>query len=308
METNEKRTGTRNLFIVAIVALLLVNVYTFFSYLSEKTLRESATTEISSLEFEFDHLSAAFDVANEELEQLKVDNAKTIQFLDAKESELLAQKKQIEGLLKNNKLSKSELAKAKTLLAQYEASIKDMSAQLQQLAIDNERLGFENQNLYASLETEKTLNTQLSEKNKNLADKVEVASLLPINNLDVDAVKMSVFGKEVTARKVKNAEGLRISFETGENKVLDEGTVSLYVRVINPKGETISMVENGPAFIQKAENAEPVMFTRQADIDWTKTNKKVLIYCNQYINEPGVYKVEIYQNGHVIGEREVKLS
>jgi len=117
-----------------------------------------------------------------------------------------------------------------------------------------------------------------------------------------------VFGREVTAKKAKAAEGLRISFETGENKILDPGTLSLYVRIINPKGETISVADAGSSLINTANGAEPVMITRQADIDWTQTNKRVLIYWTQHINDPGTYKIEIYQDGHVIGEREVKLS
>jgi hypothetical protein len=162
--------------------------------------------------------------------------------------------------------------------------------------------------LFADLGNEKQVTAQLSERNQFLAKKVEVGSLLPISNLDVDAVKTGVFGKEVTAKRAKATEGLRISFETGENKVLDPGTVSVYVRIINPKGETIAVAEQGSGIIQVVDNAEPVQFTRKADIDYSQTNKRVMLYWNEHINEPGVYKVELYQNGYVIGQSQIKLS
>ncbi len=308
MEANEKRTGTKNLFIGAIIALLLVNTYTFFSYLSEKTSKENIGSEMVLLEHEFNHLSWAFENTNSELELMKADHLKTNELLEQKQAEVMAQKKQIESLLAKNKLSQGELSKAKSLLTGYEKSINDLNAQLQLLALENGKLLHENQNLFTALNSEKQVNTQLSEQNKHLADKVAIGSLLSLDKLDVEAVKTSVFGREVTAKKAKAAEGLRISFETGENKILDPGTLSLYVRIINPKGETISVADAGSSLINTANGAEPVMITRQADIDWTKTNKRVLIYWTQHINDPGIYKVEIYQNGHVIGEREVKLS
>jgi hypothetical protein len=152
--------------------------------------------------------------------------------------------------------------------------------------------------LFADLGNEKQVTAQLSERNQFLAKKVEVGSLLPISNLDVDAVKTGVFGKEVTAKRAKATEGLRISFET----------VSVYVRIINPKGETIAVAEQGSGIIQVVDNAEPVQFTRKADIDYSQTNKRVMLYWNEHINEPGVYKVELYQNGYVIGQSQIKLS
>jgi hypothetical protein len=38
---------------------------------------------------------------------------------------------------------------------------------------------------------------------------------------------------------------LKISFATGENKVLEPGNLALYLRIINPKGETITAADQG---------------------------------------------------------------
>jgi regulatory protein YycI of two-component signal transduction system YycFG len=308
METNEKRAGTKNLFIGAIVVLLLVNAFTFFSYLSEKTVKNDLGVELSSLEHEFNSLTVAFDQASAELEGIKTDHEKLSNMLAEKQEEVHVQKKQIESLLAKGNLTKGELAKAKKMLAEYEASINDLNLKVDALVAQNQSLTMQNQTLFADLGNEKQLTSQLSEQNKYLAKKVDVGSLLPIANLDVDAVKTGIFGREVNAKRAKVAEGLRISFETGDNKVLDPGTVSVYVRIINPKGETISVAENGSGLIQLADKNEPIPFTRRADINWTQENKRVLLYWNQHISEPGLYKVELYQNGYVIGQSEVKLS
>jgi len=309
METNEKRAGNgKNLFIGAIVVLLLVNAFTFFSYLSEKTVKDDLNTEMVSLEHEFNSLSTAFEQATAELESLNTEHGKVNQLLTEKQEQVDVQKKQIESLLAKGKLNKTELANAKKMLAQYESSIKEMNLKIDELMAANQKLSSDNQQLFADLSSEKQTTTQLSEQNKYLSKKVEVGSLLPIANLDVDAVKTGLFGKEVTAKRAKTVEGLRISFETGENKVLDPGTVSVFVRIINPKGETIAIEEKGSGIMQPANTTEPVQFTRRADIDYSQSNKKVEFYWNEHVNEPGVYKVELYQNGYIIGSSQVKLS
>jgi len=126
--------------------------------------------------------------------------------------------------------------------------------------------------------------------------------------LDVEAVKRKNNGKEVSVKRAKVAQSLKISFETGENKVLDPGPVSLYVRIINPKGETIAVSDQGSGAIASALTPEPVQFTKRADFDYDQNNKKVIVYWSQNISDPGLYRVEVYQNGYVVGQGQVKLS
>jgi chromosome segregation ATPase len=140
METNEKRAGTtsKNLFIGAIVVLLLINAFTFFTYLSEKTVKNDLNTELASLEHEFNTLSVAFEHANAELEAINFEHEKVNKLLAEKQEEVHVQKKQIESLLAKGNLTKSELAKAKKMLAEYESSINAMSIKIDALMVENQ--------------------------------------------------------------------------------------------------------------------------------------------------------------------------
>ena len=131
--------------------------------------------------------------------------------------------------------------------------------------------------------------------------------MLQLSKVDVEAIKMRHNGKEVQVKRVKAAEELKISFETGKNKVLDPGTLSLYVRIINPKGETISVTDQGSGMISLADSPNPVQYSKKADIDWDQNNKKVIVYWGQNITDPGTYKVQVYQKGYMVGEGAVKL-
>ena len=132
--------------------------------------------------------------------------------------------------------------------------------------------------------------------------------MLQLRNIAVEAISKKKNGKEVTEKRVKKAESLRISFETGDNKVLETGSVSLYVRILNPKGETISVADQGSGTLKLADNGENVQYTKKADFDWSQTNKKVVVYWSQNVKDAGTYKVEVYQSGYIIGQGQVELK
>jgi hypothetical protein len=132
--------------------------------------------------------------------------------------------------------------------------------------------------------------------------------LLQLRNLTVDGIKKKGNGKEVEVKKVKQLESLRITFETGENKILENGPLSLFVRILNPKGETISVADQGSGDFKLAETGENIQYTKKADFDWSQTNKKVVVYWASNVKDAGVYKIEVYQSGYMVGKGQVELK
>ena len=308
METNQSSSGRKKLYISAIIALLLINSVTLYFLFSENHEKMDVTSQKTALESNFRSLSDTLDAKNMQIDLYVGKNAELDKTIAEKQEMLTKEKKEIAGLLSKNKLTSGELAHAKGLIAEYEASISDLQGKVDELTKQNQALAQQNQSLSTDLSTEKQATAQLSEQNKGLSKKVEVGSLLQVSKLDVEAIKTRGNGKEVEVKRAKVAESLRVSFETGDNKVLDPGAVSIYMRVINPKGETIAVADQGSGTLQMADNAEPVQYSKKADIDWNQSNKKVIIYWSQNIKDPGIYKVQLYQSGHVIGQGEVKLS
>jgi hypothetical protein len=194
------------------------------------------------------------------------------------------------------------------MVAQYENVLADLNAQITKLHQVNDQLASENSTLSNELFSEKQLSAKLNDKNNSLSKKVEIASLLPVSNIELNAVKKRNNGKDMKVRRAKNTEALKISFETGENQVLDAGNVSVYVRIINPKGETIAVNDMGSGLMNESQSGKPMLYTQKADIDWNNASKTVTLYWGQNIKYPGVYKVELLQNGYLIGKSEIKLS
>jgi len=310
METNQNQNGAVNkkVYISMIIVLILLNTFTFYMYFQSKNTTTDLTSQKIELQHLFSDLSDTLNVRNTTVEQFRGKNAELDKSIAEKQEQMDQQKTEIKKLLSKNKMTKGELDKANALIAEYKTSISDMTAQVDELKKQNQELTASNERLNTDLTTERSTTSKLTEQNQGLSKKVAVGSLFQIAKVDVAAVKTRNNGKEVEVRKAKAAQNLRIKFETGENKVLDPGTVPLYVRIINPKGETIAVADQGSGTVEAADTKEPIQYTKKADIDYNQTNKTVVVYWGMNIKDPGTYKVEVIQSGHVVGQGAVQLS
>ncbi len=307
MESNEKGTVSKKIYFATIVLLIALNCGTLYLLYSTSEAKTDVIVQKTALEKDFKNLSDTLDVKKTEIEQYIGRNEEMDKTIAANQMLIDREKKEIAGLLHKGNLTAAELSKAKGMIAMYEATIADMTKQIGELTAQNHQLNNQNMELAQVLDQERVNTAHLSDINKNLSQKVETGSLLQLAKVDVEAIKKRHNGKEVAVKRVKAAEELRISFETGGNKVLDPGVLSLYVRIINPKGETIAVADQGSGTIPTADSPNPVQYSKKADIDWDQKNKKVVVYWNQNISDPGTYKVQVYQKGYVVGEGAVKL-
>lgn len=308
METNQKNTGEKKILTAVIAALLLIICVSLYFVYSGHKDNSDLTAQKATLDSTFRSLSDTLDIRKAEIDQITAKNVQLDSTIAASQVVIDNEKKQISGLLSKVKMTKAELAEAKGMITAYEASISDLQKRVAELSAQNQQLTSENQQLSTDLTSEKKTSSDLNAQNIVLSKKVEIGSLLKLAKVDVAGVKERQNGKETTVRNAKAAESLRISFATGENKVLSAGPLSLYVRVMNPKGETISVDNQGSGTLQLAESNTQVRYSTKADIDWQQINKNVAVYWKKNISTAGIYKVEIYQSGYLIGKGEVKLD
>ena len=307
MESNQKSTVSKRTYFATVILLVLLNCGTAYVLYNTDTDKKSVTAQKVSLEKDFRNISDTLDAKKAELTAYMGKNAELDKTILADQAMIDKEKAQIADMIKRGNLTQGELAKARKMIAGYEASIKDLNDQIASLNTKNQELTNTNTDLTKNLDAERVTTAQLSDQNKGLAKKVEIGSLLQIAKVDVEAIKKRTSGKEVPVKRVKAAQELKITFETGNNKVLDPGNLDLYVRIINPKGETVAQNDKGSGTIATADNDMPVQYSKKADIDWDQKSKKVTMYWEQHLQDPGTYKVQVYQKGYVVGEGSVKL-
>lgn len=307
MESNQKGTVSRKVYFATIILLIAINCGTLYLLYNTSNERTDVTSQKTALERDFKKLSDTLDVRSVALQQYMGKNAELDKTISDNQVMIDNEKKEIATLLHKGNLTTAELAKAKALIAKYEGNIADMTKQVSDLTAQNQELTNQNHDLASNLDQERVNSAHLTDVNKGLSQKVEAGSLLQLAKVDVEAIRKRHSGKEIPVKRVKAAEELKISFETGGNKVLDPGTLSLYVRIINPKGETIAVADQGSGTIPTADSPNPVQYSKKADIDWDQKSKKVTVYWGQNLTDPGTYKVQVYQKGYVVGEGAVKL-
>lgn len=309
MSTQTEKSSGRKIMIAAIVLLALTNAVTLYFLLTEKHEKEQVIVEKVSLEQDYQSVTTDLDAHKAELQQMMGKNAE----LDKQINEQLAlideQKAKLEEEHKQNTLTQAQLNAARKKITEYTANISDLQKQVEDYKAQTAQLSQEKEQLNTDLTNEKQTTTQLTVVKDSLAKKVDAGSYLQIAKVDVTAIKRKNNGTEVPVEKAKAAESIKVSFETGVNKVLDPGQVNLYVRIINPRGETLTAgSSSGSGIIPETESGKPVQYSKLANINYEQRNKKVVFYWTRYINDPGTYRVEIYQSGKVIGKGAVRLS
>lgn len=309
METETKTTSRNKKVVMGVIAaLLLINGVTAYFLFTNKSQKETLIVEktqveqkFTALEEEYNATTAMLDASSIEIGQLKGRNSELDAAIAEKQAAIEEEKKKLEEAYANNTLTAGNLKQARMLISQYEQTIQQLTGQVEDYKVQTVQL-------HENLSCEKEFNSELTATNVVLTNKIKTAAVLDIPQVSVEAVKRNYRGTEVPVSKAKAAENLKISFETGSNKALDPGTLNLYVRIVNPKGETIAVSERGSGIIPGTEQTKPVQYTKEAKVQWNQKNKKVVVYWSRYIQDPGTYKVELYQEGKVIGKGSVRLS
>lgn len=292
--------------IIALLLLLLLG--SGYLLWNKNHANDVLTSEKQQIETEYKNLSDTLEIRKADIEQMISVNGIKDDSILAMRDELEKKQQQLQSAIAGGKKDKAELKKLREMLTGYESSITEMKARIDQLVAQNKQLTDQNQQLSTDLNSEKATSAQLSETNKGLSKKVELGSLLQLRSMEVVGVKKKGSGDDKIIKRAKLTESLRISFETGDNKVLEQGNVALLIRVINPKGETIAVADKGSGTFKLAESGETVQYTQKAEFDWNQSNKKIVVYWSSNVNAEGTYKVEVYQSGYLVGKGSVELN
>lgn len=307
MENNEQ-SGSKKIYLAIIAVLLLINGVAGYLLFSENKQKQEKIAEIAKKDTEYTALNQQFETAKQDLEGLKGKNSELDSIVTARQATIEKYQSQLAEAQRKGNLSAAELSKFKSMVANLQAENATLSKKVEELTSQNQELSAKNLAVSADLEKEKQTTASLSDDKAALAKKVEIGSLIQPQNLTIEGVHKKSNGKEVAKKKAKDIEYLKISFATGENKVLEKGNLPIFVRIINPKGETISVGDQGSGKLKLAENGEDVQYSKKADIDYQQTNKNVIIEWSQNIKEAGTYKVELYQSGYKIGSGSIELK
>ena len=308
MEGNNQGSGSKRIYLAIIILLLLINGVAGYLLYNENKQKEEKIILVQKKDEQIKNITQELDSTRKELLS-QIGKSKD---LDSIINVQVAQIDELKGKLaaanRRGNLSAAEVKELKKEADKAQALNADLQQKIKELTDKNEELNTKNLEVTHKLEVEKTTTAALTEDKKVLSKKVELGSLLHIQNLSVTGQKRKKNGKEIPEKSAKKIDYLKIYFETGDNKVLEPGKLNLYIRVINPRGETIALADQGSGTIKLADDAGDVQYSRSIDFDWEQTNQKKNVEWSQNVKDPGTYKVEIYQQGYLVGHSAVTLK
>ena len=296
--------------IIGVLAIALIGVAGYLIVDKNKSgqVIEQQQTQIAQVTDEKSEIQKNFDASLTRLDSMTGLNSDLSNKLEEKNNEITKTKTEIRSILNKKNTTAAELTRAKELIA----SLNDKITVMEQ---DVARLTQENQ----TLTQEKVVLTQEKEKltqdltattviKDNLTKKVEVASTLNATNIAITPVNIKKNEKEKITTTAKRVDKLVISFDVN-NRIAEPGTADVYVLVTGPDGKLISEEKLGSGTFSAREEGEK-SFTTKLPVEIETAKKKTVEF--SFVPgadfQQGNYKIQIYQNGFMIGEgtRELK--
>jgi hypothetical protein len=140
----------------------------------------------------------------------------------------------------------------------------------------------------------------LEVRNQELSDKVNVAAALRAEGVNVYAI--STRGKETGAQnqKAKKLEKIRVIFHLQENPLATKEIKTVYLRIIEPTGITLSDYSLGSGtFPFKGKD---LVYTAKQRIFYENNHQSVeFIYSRPNSYREGRHEIELYSEGFLIG-------
>ena len=305
--------------LIGIILLLGLNGYQLYinSQLKQDTANQK--TELIELEKIKTELDQDYKAAIEGLDELRGDNEELNQLIDSQKLSLQGQKEKINNLI----WSKRELGKARKEMKALKDQAEQYIKELIKLRDDNQFLTSSNTQLKEEKEALNQLYAEIAQAREILivekeeiikekailSGKVDIAEAIKINYMEVQGYQVKDDGKTKKKNKAKNINMLRTCFLTETNVVAKGGEQEFYIRIIDPVGEIIADSNGGAGVLTNKLDNTQVMYTTSGSIDYQNEDTRGCISLS--LSEKlmkGIYDVEIYNNGFMVGKGDFKLK
>ena len=306
---NQQTRSFKNLIIGILAAgLLILGGFFVFDHNKSGQALQNDQAEIAKITSEKSDIQNSFDASLARLDSMKTVNTDMESKLSASNSDIAKMKAEIRSILHKKNATASELSKAKNLIAKLNGTISNLETQVAMLTQQNDSL---QQNVAALTADKETLSRNLDSTNvikQTLEKKVDIASTLNASNITITPVKIKNNGKEKVKTVAKRVDKLKVSFDV-KNRIIQPGITDLYVVVIAPDGKPITtpMTDN-TTFITREEGDKAFTAKLPVDLQAGTTKNVEFAFAPGTHFQQGNYKIQIYQNGFLIGEKTRELK
>lgn len=305
---SQPQRNMKNLIIGLLVAgLLIMGGFLIFNQNKTSEMVTADQAEIAKVMTEKSDIQNSFDASLARLDSMKTVNAQMDSKLTSNNDEITKMKSEIRSILNKKNATAAELTRAKTLIAQLNGKITDLETQVAQLTQQNDSL---KQNVATLTNDKQTLTRNLDSTNvikQTLEKKVDVASTLNASNISITPLKVKSNGKTKVKTVAKRVDKLVVSFDVA-NRIIQPGSTDLYIVVIGPDGQPVTQDQSGATFETRESGSKTFTAKLPINLETAKTKNVQFAFTPGKHFQQGDYKIQIYQNGFLIGEKTRELK
>lgn len=313
MEANqERRNSSRNYLIAALLILAALNVLLLYFYYQERQTNKTQeatiaakTEEVLLTKTKLDSISLQLDAKIAEIQRLggNVDSLLRVkEQLEVDKREL----RNVNGF--NQRKYETKIRSYEALLVQKDQEIVRLKEENSALAQQNEVLNQENTGLRTERQALSDSVTVYSVRNRELTEKVTLASALRAENVSVNAISSRGKERDGGNYRARRIEKIKVSFRLADNALAQQNDKEIFMRIIDPSGAVISDMATGSG--EFTSGGKEMIYTARQRIQFDNSRQEVaFVYGRggQRFNE-GRHVIELYAEGFKIGEGEFSVK
>ena len=300
MDSEKKETKEINkmsMLILAVIILILVIAgaayYIFHQQQQMEEMTQSFDLEKEMMADDLTELSLQyegykFSVSNDSLVALLTTEQAKVQRL-------------MEELRTVKSTNAKEIARLKKELATLRKIMRNYVIQIDSLNRANEQLKVEKNEAVKKYRQASTTAASLKREKEKLTERVTLASKLDATSISVTPVNSR--GK--LAKRIKKMEQFVINFKIAKNVTAPVGEKVVYVRIMKPDDD-ILVKSRGDVFTFEGKD---INYSIKKMIEYEGEEVPVTMYWNiEEFLSPGTYRVDIFADGNLIGQRSFTLE
>lgn len=205
------------------------------------------------------------------------------------------------------------------LIRKYRQKITSLERENRKLFIRVDSLNTANQVLAQEniitneiLQQKETINTSLTERNKNLEEKqktleskVAIGGVIKTSPVRVIALKERSSGKLTSTSKSNKTDAFKINFDLLKNVVADAGEKSVYIQIIDENKKVVA-----PKGITNLKDGGKIQYTDSIEVNYNNNKLSLvsLVLVNRNDINRGKYTVSAFVDGTYSGATTLNLK
>ena len=308
----EQKRDRKTLLWAALAVLALLNIVLLYFFYQERqendskdTIIAAKTEEVLFTKTKLDSISAQLDEKIAEIQQL----GGSVDSLVAMKQQLEKDKQSLKDLnTYSAKKYEDKIRSYEAVLNQKDRDIAQLKEELGVVTAKNEELSQAVSGLQGERAALADSVTNYAVQNRELSEKVTMASALRAENITVNAMTSKGKEREGGSYKARRIDKLKVSFALAPNSIARQDRKEVFLRILDPNGAVLSDMATGSgAFIY---NGREMIYSSKEAVNFDNTRQSLdIMYGRGGIPfKDGKYTVELYSEGFKIGQGDFTVK